>query len=144
MTKNKISKIYNIQRNGFFRVKYGTTDKNNPSVIYLRCKSDIKPYIDKKSYSDDVTKIKRELSNIIKEEIKNINNIIDDKKFLFDIDITDNTIAYNKKSRLNINLYICPFDVKPLEYYEKTMSELIDRIEIRTNACINKNCISFK
>ena len=143
MPEKQIARQYFLKNNGTFSIKYGTTIKNNPTVIYLRAKGKVKPYIDKTNYKSDVSKIKKGITNIIKEELMSLSDIIDISKYLFDIDLTEDTMNYNKISRLNYNIYLCPINVGKIEDYEKRITDMCDRIEIKITGCVNKNNLSI-
>ena len=143
MQEKQIARQYYLNNNGTFSIKYGTTDKNNPTVIFLRAKGKVKPYIDKTNYKNDVTKIKKEITNIIKDEIMLLSDIIDCSKYLFDVDLTEDTMNYNKISRLNYNMYMKPVEVKKIETYEKRITDMCERIEAKIKGCVGKNGLSL-
>ena len=143
MPEKQIARQYFLKNNGKFSIKYGTTNKNNPKVIFIMAKGKVKPYIDKTNYKSDVTKIKKSVANIIKDELTSLSDIINTSKYLFDIELTEDTMNYNKISRLNYNIYMCPISVGKIEDYEQRITEMCDRIEIKITGCVNKNNLSI-
>ena len=143
MPEKQIARQYFLKNNGTFSIKYGTTNKNNPQVIFIMAKGKVKPYIDKTNYKHDVTKIKKGVTNIIKDELTSLSDIIDTSKYLFDIELTEDTMNYNKISRLNYNIYMCTINAGKIEDYEQRITEMCDRIEIKITGCVNKNNLSI-
>lgn len=97
--------------------KYGTLDKNNPEVVYIRSRASITPSIKKKDFSDDVISLKKVFLNNVKTLIT-INNIFENKH-LCNIEVSEKGLEYGKKSHIKFDVYLKPKEIKPImEYYE--------------------------
>ena len=56
-----------------FRLKIGTTNRNNPVVVYINGKAFISPNVEKETYNRDVYEMKRSLTNSIRDNIRKTN-----------------------------------------------------------------------
>jgi hypothetical protein len=112
-----------------FKIKIGTMNKKNPDVVYIELGSYISPKKEEKSYKGLISNIEKNS----KETAINIlqNSGICKNDFIFISEIADERISIDKKSYLEIQIYI-----KPTESIknENKFSELSKKI--------NENCVS--
>lgn len=99
----RLNKEYKICSNKTIELIYGSTNKNNPQVIYISGKCWISP-----SFCDDYETI---LKNIKKEFIRYINKFIKfdnifDNKFILDFDINIDSLNLNTKKYLSFNIFL--------------------------------------
>ena len=127
MNSKRTSKQYYIINEKRIRIKYGTMDKNDPSVIFIRAKGDIKPYIKKTSYTNDVKELKECFKNMVRDHIISNENLFT-KRWICNVEITDKGLAYNKHAHLRYEVFIVPETKKPIEEYETVFSELANKI----------------
>jgi hypothetical protein len=104
------------------RTKYGTLDKNNPNIIYIRSKAVITPITDKKDFSEEIIKIKRSFENKVKETVRNSYSFED--KHICTIEMSENGISFGKKSHVKYDIYVKPKEMKPLIEYHNDMLRL--------------------
>lgn len=102
--------------------KYGTLDKSNPEIIYIRSKATITPVLYKKDFSDDIVLIKKSFEQSVKESIRNTNDFED--KHICTIEMSENGISYGKKSHVKYDVYLKPKVVKPITEYHNTILRL--------------------
>lgn len=121
--KTRTTKEYQINKGETFRVKYGTLDKNNPEVIYLRTKAKIKPFIEKRDYSNDVQEIKDDFMQYIKDVVK-YDYFLNDRH-ICSFSVSEKGLAYGKGSHIKYDLYVKPLEVKPIQTYEQHLSVLV-------------------
>lgn len=81
-----------------FRLKIGTTNRNNPIVVYFEGRTFISPNTEKNRYDKDIYDMKRSLSKSISGNIKESN--LFDNDFILDFQVAQNGISRNKKSFL--------------------------------------------
>lgn len=84
-------------------ISYGTTNKFNPKVVYLTCKTWVKPKENKdyhKIIEDNFINLKKELFNKIS------NSTIFDKNFITNFEITKSAFKINKRNFLNFEIYL--------------------------------------
>ena len=84
-------------------ISYGTTNKFNPKVVYLTCKTWVKPKENKdyhKIIEDNFITLKKELFNKIS------NSTIFDKNFITNFEITKSAFKINKRNFLNFEIYL--------------------------------------
>ena len=127
MNSKRTSKQYYIINEKRIRIKYGTMDKNDPSVIFIRAKGDIKPYIKKTSYTNDVKELKECFKNMVRDHIISNENLFT-KRWICNVEITDKGLAYNKHAHLRYEVFIVPETKKPIEEYETVFSERANKI----------------
>lgn len=99
----KISSEISVQSPDF-KVKWGTTDKKNPSFIYLEMGTYITPQKDEESYQEQIKNIEKRGKSIIKNAIVTTDEIKND--FIFVTDIADTRITYGKKSYLTFQIHV--------------------------------------
>lgn len=98
----RLNKEYKICSDKTIELIYGSTNKNNPQVIYISGKCWISP-----SFCGDYETI---LNNIKKEFIRYINKFIKfdkifDNKFILDFDINIDSLNLNTKKYLSFNIF---------------------------------------
>ena len=87
-----------------FKLKIGTTNKQNPQVIYIEGRTFISPLSEKDDYSKDITDIKRGFSKDICTALKKSTSF--DQKFIVDFQVATSGIAMNKKSFLTFQFLL--------------------------------------
>ena len=87
-----------------FRLKIGTTNRNNPVVVYINGKAFISPNVEKETYNRDIYEMKRSLTNSIRDNIKKTN--LFDESFILDFQVAQNGVAKNKKSFLSFQFLL--------------------------------------
>lgn len=102
--KKKINSEINYQ-NTNFKVKIGTIDKKNPETVYVQLGTYITPKKEKDNYSENIDIFKKTTKNFIKQKLET-KDLCDSNNFITIIDIADDRILYNKKSYLEIQLYL--------------------------------------
>jgi hypothetical protein len=121
-------------QNPNFKIKVGTNNKKNPNVIYIQLGTYIKPIETKDSFSEYILffdkETKRYLSRLIDEK-KNCQ-----KDFILVTDIADERIAKNKKSYLDLQIFVKPKEEKKETFkniakkiYEDYVTNIISYIE---------------
>ena len=104
----KINSVVKFNTNNF-KLKIGTVNKKNPEVVYIEMGTYIKPNSDKDSFSEYI--------DIFNKKTKYfINNLIINKKtcnnnFILITDIADERIVKGKKSYLDLQILLKPFNL---------------------------------
>lgn len=98
------------------RLKIGTTNKNEPKVIYIEGRAFICPLDNKEDYSDDISSIKYDFKHAISNNL--INNYIFENKFIVDFQVASKGISYNKKSFLSFQFLLKQKSDKPQKLKE--------------------------
>lgn len=120
--KNVKQKEYDIDNNTVFKTKFGTFDKDKPSVIYLNARAKLKPTIKKTNYAPDIKRIKNGFDKFVSEMLSKDKNFGD--KFLFSCDVSENNLSFSKKSHIKYEVLVKPVERKNLIDYSETMSIL--------------------
>ena len=105
------------------RSKYGTLDKSNPEIIYIRSRATITPVFKKKDFSEEIILIKRLFEKNVKKIICNSNDFED--KYICSIEMSENGISFNKKSHVKYDVYVKPKNNKNLEDYSDDIKSLV-------------------
>lgn len=79
-----------------FKLKIGTTNKNNPIVVYVEGKAFITPDAENDEYQRDISEIKHSLRRSISDALHGMD--IFDHKFILDFQVATNGISVGKKS----------------------------------------------
>ena len=87
-----------------FKLKIGTTNRNNPIVVYIEGRAYISPNVEKETYDRDIYDMKRSLKNSISDNIKKTN--LFDGSFILDFQVAQNGVAKNKKSFLSFQFLL--------------------------------------
>jgi hypothetical protein len=82
---------------------YGTTNKLNPKIIYLTCKTWVEPN-DEKDYEQIINKSIIKLKKELFDKISHSN--IFDKTFISNFEINTLSLKKNKKNFFNFEIYI--------------------------------------
>ena len=115
-------------QNPNFKVKIGTTNKKKPNTIYIELGTYITPTKDLESYKEYICCFDKNTKHFI-------NNLIDNKKtcdknFILITDIAEDRIETNKKSYLDLQIFLKPTNVE-----KNTFSYLVK--DIYTNYVID-------
>ena len=121
----RTSKEYNLKNEIInIKTKYGTLNRNNPEVLYLRSKTKIKALIDGKDYKEELVYISKHFQKYVKK-------IIDDSKifnkYICTFETPDKGIVFNKISNLKFDIYLHPILIKDMSLYEPHVIKLIDK-----------------
>ena len=122
--------------------KYGTLDKNNPEILYIRSRAIITPVIKKKDFSEDIALVKKEFEKNIKRIILNSN--IFENKHICSIEMSENGIAFGKKSHMKYDIYVKPKENKLLEEYFDDVKNLVYVFNQNLSELLTKNNIKIE
>lgn len=140
MDNNKKREI-KLDKTNKFNIKYGTLDKNNPEVLYIRAKAKIKPNNKKSDYCQEIASIKKDF-------VKMVNNIIVNDKSVYNkhiccFDANDNGMVYNKNSYIKYDIYIKPIIIKHIDEYRSYVSDLTSILNNNLTTLLEKNNMSY-
>lgn len=116
-----------------FKLKLGTTNKNNPLVVYVEGKAFISPNEEKPDYAKDMHAIKFGLQKSIRETLQN--NEYLQNKYILDFQVANNGIKKDKKSFLTFEFLVNQSVDKILKlseikkYIEHNIYEIVDALE---------------
>lgn len=121
----RTTKEYKIVDKQFpeMKIKYGTLDRNNPEIVYIRTKARITPIVKKKEYNDGVTSVKETFEKLVKSVVRN-NSYFEDKH-ICSIEISENGIAFGKKSHIKYDVYVKPKEIKKLDEHETEIKSMV-------------------
>lgn len=119
--------------------KYGTLDKNKPEILYIRSKATITPSIKKKDFSEDIASIKSLFEKNVKGIILKSNDF--ENKHICSIEMSENGIAYGKKSHLKYDIYVKPKEAKTLSDYSNDIQYLTSEFNFNLLQLLSSNNI---
>ena len=125
-TENRrTSKEFKIPNDGLTNIKsrYGALDKNNPEILYIRSRATITPSIKKKDFSENIIEVKKIFEKNIKTVI--LNSKAFEKKYICSIEISENGIAFGKKSHVKYDIYVKPKMNKAIEEYYDDVQTMV-------------------
>lgn len=140
----RTTKEYKLDDNNNIGIKskYGTLDKNNPEILYIRSRAIITPVIKKKDFSEDIALVKKEFEKNIKRIILNSN--IFENKHICSIEMSENGIAFGKKSHMKYDIYVKPKENKLLEEYFDDVKNLVYVFNQNLSELLTKNNIKIE
>lgn len=105
--------------NSNFKIKVGTTDKKNPSIIYIEIGSYITPLKESDSYSKEIEEMRKSIK-------KHLLTVLPDKNFIFTTDVASDRMAKGKKSYLEMQLHMRTFYNNEVKYFENMVGVIRD------------------
>ena len=133
--KNK--KEIKLQDIDKYVVRYGSLNKEQPEVIYIKAKTKIIPKIKKSDYTKDIANIKYEFNKTVKNLILNSQSF--GNSYICNFDTNGNGMMYNKKSFLKYDVYIKPHVLKNISEYECEISSLVNDFNDNLSNLLEKN-----
>lgn len=139
MPKNEII----LDKKNKFVTRYGTTQPvSNPSVIYLRTKSKITPFIKKDAYDDCITEVKEKFEHFVRCTILDNKTVCDN--CIFNIDISAKSVRYGKVSFLRYDLYLLPSKRKTMSENKYRIMQLSKKLDTKLEELLNRNGIECR
>lgn len=143
MTTRREAKQYDISENNTnykIKTKYGTLNKKEPQVIFIRSKGRVK------NMSKPINDINKTISLIKNIFYNNVVDILNDtkiftKEMLCDIDISGKCLMADKSSYMKYDIFVKPIAVKPIDVYEKNIRAILIQINSMLNDILRKNNI---
>ena len=121
----RTSKEYSIKNDNFkIKTKYGTLNKNNPNIIYLRSKTKVKSLNKDKDYKEELKNINIFFQKYVKTII-NETNLFNNHICTFET--PEKGIIFNKISNLKYDLYLQPKTIKDMCEYENDITLLTNK-----------------
>ena len=127
MPANVSTKEFKLENKSCFKTMCGTLNKEKPNVIYVKGRAKIRPNVDCKNYAPYVKKAKEDVQKFVSETFKS-HGIFNDK-FIFSCDISECSLSTKKISNIKYELYIKPYEIKPVRQYSDELIEVSDSIE---------------
>lgn len=141
---NRLNSENKIEHN-FFTLKLGTTNKQNPQVIYIEGRTFISPNEDKDSYEKDLRDLKIFLKKKIYQALVNSDYFW--KEYILDFQIANSGVRLGKKSFLSFEVLLKQRGKNVLKLKEiknncqDTILEIINSFKdeiIRKGFCVTK------
>lgn len=125
MTK-RTSKEYFINKKSLIKTKYGTLNKNNPEVLYIRSKAKLRALEENKDYKDELTNISFVFQKYVKQLIKESKLF---NKHICTFETPEKGIVFNKKSYVKFDVYLKPNIVQDMGIYENYFNNLTYQLD---------------
>lgn len=119
---------YKTIENDKFKVKLGTINRKNPSVVYVECGGYITPTIDKDDYENDAFLLRKNFNKNLRDNL--LTSPLFENKFICDFDIRTSGLKKNKKSFVSIQYHLRqPVDnVLSLDLLKEKSEDLINNV----------------
>lgn len=119
------NKEYKIESGNSFKLKYGSTDKDDPKVVYINGNTwMVPPKIDE--VKTVIPSIERNVRNFVKFEINKNQSL--DKSFIFDFDLKPDSIIPGRKKFISFELYVRQRETKKLTEICDNIREMASKI----------------
>lgn len=114
---------------------YGTLNKKSPDIIYIRAKTKLNGLLPNHDYKEDLQKITQNIKSLIKRLIDENEHF---GKYICTFETPERGVEYNKKSYLKYDLYLHPFVIKDLFYYEPIVKDIFEQVNIKLKQLCNE------
>ena len=119
------NKEYKIESGNSFKLKYGSTDKDDPKVVYINGNTwMVPPKIDE--VKTVIPSIERNVRNFVKFEINKTQSL--DKSFIFDFDLKPDSIIPGRRKFISFELYVRQRETKKLTEICDNIREMASKI----------------
>ena len=108
------------------KTKYGTLNKNNPEVLYIRSKAKLNALEKNKDYRDELNSISNTFQKYIKKMVAQSNMF---NKHICTFETPEKGIVYNKKSYLKFDVFLKPNIVQDMCQYEDFINDLVCNLD---------------
>lgn len=136
-------KEFKLNKGNCFVTRYGSTlEEEHPSVVYLRTKSKITPIEKKKEYNNEIENVKKDFEIYIKKCIFNCKSV--ENNFMYNLDITSNSIKFGKTSFLRYDVYVKPTKKRTISQNKYRLQQLSKKIDNGLEKLLNSNGILCK
>ena len=98
--KKKEYKMENVKG---ISLKYGSTNRTNPQVLYITGKAWVKPTIDV-DYADSLGRIRKRMERRILERLRTIESL--DTKYIFDFSLSPLNMKVGKPKFMTFNIFL--------------------------------------
>ena len=135
--KKRIGSFVNINNN-IGKLKFGTIDKKNPTVIYIEGGFYITPKEKKQSYKTEMNNISKQIKTSLNNIILSDNNLLPDNNFF--VDVAEDRINTNKKTYFSFQIFLKP-KLKENMNFQMVMDSMTDKEKwiktIKNNLVLN-------
>ena len=109
-----------------FKIKIGTTDKKKPESVYIEIGTYISPLSKKMNYLEEISYFEKSTKAYLKNKIKE-NNFFEKDNFITIIEIAEERINLNKKSYLEVQMYLKnTFEFRKNKIFKDLSNEIYD------------------
>ena len=133
MISKRNNKEYKMDTINGVKLKYGTTNKANPQVLYITGRTWVRP-MNKMNYSDSLDRIKNRMERRILNRLKTLNCF--DTKYIFNFDLTPQNMKSGVSKFMTFNIFLKQnkFEVKELKSIKPVLNvAILPLIEEMTN-----------
>ena len=116
--------------NEIFKIKIGTTNKENPRIVYVDGRVFISPTENMDDYTEEIECIRKNFKKSISERLKT--SPLFDSKFILNFDISSSRMIKDKRSFLSFQFYLKQKGDTPLK-----MNTLKNKSEVFINSLIS-------
>lgn len=138
MDKKPRSKFFKITDTPWMSVKYGTLDKDNPDIIFIRARTRVMSDHTKQTYYKEVRAIKSAFGRSVSQVLSAYTAMFSEN-FLAELELSEIGLAANKSSVLKYDIYLKPrvkSDLKQFEEQIREISKIINNvIKISLDKC---------
>lgn len=123
---SRLGKEYKISHNDDnFKIVFGTVNRLNPTVIYLKINFWAKHNGDYKEYSQNINSLNSSIKNRVKVEIRNSKNF---KDIFFYTPNIKKVISNNKENSFHVSLEVTLKQKEPILLDIKLLNEKLDSL----------------
>lgn len=141
LENRRTTKEINLPNDGYTKIKtkYGTLDKNNPEILYIRSRATVTPTISKKDFSEDISNIKKSFEKNVKTVM--FKSDVFEDKYICSIEMSENGIAFGKKSHMKYDVYVKPKINKTIDEYISDVQSIVYCFNQNITELLTKNNI---
>lgn len=124
-----------------YQIRYGSLNKENTEVIYIRVKAKIHPLLKKNDYSEDISLLKKDFLKKIQDIVYSNSDI--KRQYICHFDTNECGMTYNRNSFIKYDLYIKPKEAKHINEQKEIVTNIIGTINNDLNILLSKYNITF-
>lgn len=134
----RTSKQYYINTETTIKSRFGTLNKNNAEVLYVRSKGKIKANKQQSNFTNEIESIKTIFMLKVQKLIEKHSDTFN-PNYIASMDISDKGLIVGKSTFIKYDLFVRPIVVRRIEEYEEIITDIINNI----NFTIDKHLLTL-
>lgn len=118
-----------LENDSKYKVMFGTLDKHNPSVIYIKSSTKVKPTVQRTNYKDEIGCIKKSFLDFVSKVLTDNDTFLGE--YICQFNTNEMGMSYKKNSFVKYELYVKPRVVNYIDGYQDVVGKLTASLNAR-------------